>query len=161
MKFKELLEKVPDDQAVEMLIAGAGEVSSDSCTLASVLKEHLLDAEVVDVNASNDCLRIWVRADVCSNSSFEKQEKDVSGTPAHGWISVSDRLPKDDELVLVAVSGKIGDRVFEESYELATCYLCDDGAPDWLMWDYTVEPGDKVEISFWHPLPEPWGVEGK
>ena len=65
------------------------------------------------------------------------------------WISVEDRLPEDDNFVLVVISGKHRNITYIKALELAS-YTADEGwivelCPCW------TNPG----ITHWMPLPEP------
>lgn len=60
MKFKELLEKVPDEQVVELKLVGGGSMRSDSCMFCSALADRVLDLKVLSAEAKDDVLRVWV-----------------------------------------------------------------------------------------------------
>jgi hypothetical protein len=65
------------------------------------------------------------------------------------WISVKDRLPQTDELVLVIVSGKPnGNTTLEDAYQLAD-YDQNEGwiLVNWPEWE-------TPKVSYWMPLPE-------
>lgn len=64
------------------------------------------------------------------------------------WISTKDKLPENDELVLVLVNGKFGNLTFVDAYELAT-YSTDEG---WIIESSPEFEGPSV--SWWMPLPE-------
>lgn len=69
------------------------------------------------------------------------------------WISVEDRLPEVDVMVLVIVSGKpMSNVTLENSYELAEY-----DPEGWIleMWPEWMD----AEVSHWMPLPEPPEVE--
>lgn len=71
------------------------------------------------------------------------------------WIPVEERLPEEDVIVLVTVSGFYSHFTFSNTIELGN--LCSDGSwfiegyPDW----------DNPEVTAWMPLPEPYRKEGK
>lgn len=79
-------------------------------------------------------------------SALEEQNR-------HRWIPVEERLPEDDVIVLVTVSGFCGYITFSNAIELGN--LCSDGSwfiegyPDW----------DDPEVTAWMPLPEPYQKE--
>ena len=66
-----------------------------------------------------------------------------------GWISVKDRLPDNDDFVLVIVSGKAGNITLDNAIELAQ-FSMDEG---WIleMWPEWEDP----KVTHWMPLPEP------
>ena len=71
------------------------------------------------------------------------------------WIPVEERLPEEDTIVLLTVSGLYSCITFSDATELGN--LCSDGSwfiegyPDW----------DNPEVTAWMPLPEPYqGKEG-
>lgn len=65
------------------------------------------------------------------------------------WISVNDRLPDDDDLVLVSISGKYRNTTFSAALELARCTESEgwivEAYPEWT----------NPNITHWQPLPEP------
>lgn len=69
------------------------------------------------------------------------------------WIPVEERLPEEDVIVLVTVSGFYSHFTFSNTIELGN--LCSDGSwfiegyPDW----------DNPEVTAWMPLPEPYQSE--
>lgn len=69
------------------------------------------------------------------------------------WIPVKERLPEEDVIVLVTVSGFYNHLTFSNTIELGN--LCSDGSwfiegyPDW----------DNPEVTAWMPLPEPYQQE--
>ena len=73
----------------------------------------------------------------------------------HRWIPVEERLPEEDTIVLLTVSGLYSCITFSDAIELGN--LCSDGSwfiegyPDW----------DNPEVTAWMPLPEPYRKEGK
>lgn len=81
-------------------------------------------------------------------SALEEQEQ-------HRWIPVEERLPEEDVIVLVTVSGFYSHFTFSNTIELGN--LCSDGSwfiegyPDW----------DNPEVTAWMPLPEPYRKEEK
>ena len=69
------------------------------------------------------------------------------------WIPVTDRLPEDDELVLVTVNDKHNNLTFENAL-MTGCYCCAEG---WILEGYIdwVDPN----VTAWMPLPEPMRSE--
>lgn len=66
------------------------------------------------------------------------------------WISVKDRLPRDNTFALVCVSGKPKKNIsLENAYELAE-FDMDEG---WILEMWPEWEGPKV--THWMPLPEP------
>lgn len=71
----------------------------------------------------------------------------------HRWIPVKERLPGEDVIVLVTVSGFYSHFTFSNTIELGN--LCSDGSwfiegyPDW----------DNPEVTAWMLLPEPYQQE--
>lgn len=69
------------------------------------------------------------------------------------WIPVEERLPEEDVIVLVTVSGFYSHFTFSNTIELGN--LCSDGSwfiegyPDW----------DDPNVTAWMPLPEPYQPE--
>lgn len=65
------------------------------------------------------------------------------------WISVKDRLPDNDDFVLVIVSGKVGNITLDNAFQLAQ-FSMDEG---WIleMWPEWEDPN----VTYWTPLPEP------
>ena len=63
------------------------------------------------------------------------------------WISTEDRLPPNEDMVLVIVNGKYKNIVFENAMEMAT-YVEEGGwiikwLPEW----------EDAQVSHWTPLP--------
>lgn len=72
-----------------------------------------------------------------------------------GWIPVEERLPEDDDFVLVTVTGIYNALTFSSAIQLAS-YCKDDGwfiegYPDW----------ENPNVSAWRPLPEPYRPESE
>ena len=65
------------------------------------------------------------------------------------WIPVAERLPGNDDFVLVIVSGKAGNITLDNAAELAS-FSMDEG---WIleMWPEWEDP----KVTYWMPLPEP------
>ena len=65
------------------------------------------------------------------------------------WIPVAERLPGNDDFVLVIVSGKVGKITLDNAIELAS-FSMDEG---WIleMWPEWEDP----KVTYWMPLPEP------
>ena len=64
------------------------------------------------------------------------------------WISVEERLPEFEKLVLVAVNGKWKTFTFVNALQMATLYK-DEG---WIIEGF--EEWDKPEVTHWMPAPE-------
>lgn len=68
---------------------------------------------------------------------------------ASPWISVDDRLPEDEQDVLVIASGRTREHlILNNAYELATFY---DGE-GWLLEAYP--EWENPHVTYWMPLPE-------
>ena len=68
---------------------------------------------------------------------------------ASPWISVNERLPEDEQGVLVIVSGRPREHLaLDNAHELATFYAGEgwlfEAYPDW----------DDPQVTYWMPLPE-------
>lgn len=68
---------------------------------------------------------------------------------ASPWISVNDRLPEDEQGVLVIASGRPREHLeLDSAHELATFYAGEgwlfEAYPDW----------DDPQVTYWMPLPE-------
>ena len=73
---------------------------------------------------------------------------------ASPWISVNERLPEDEQGVLVIVSGRPREHlVLDNAHELATFYAGEgwffEAYPDW----------EDPQVTYWMPLPEPPTIE--
>lgn len=70
-----------------------------------------------------------------------------------GWIPVDERLPENDDFVLVTVTGIYNALTFSDAIQLASYCKGDgwfvEGYPDW----------ENPNISAWRPLPEPYRPE--
>ena len=66
------------------------------------------------------------------------------------WIPVTEKLPHNDDFVMVIVSGKAGNITLENSIQLAS-FSTNDG---WIleMWPEWEDP----KVTHWMPLPEPY-----
>ena len=83
----------------------------------------------------------------------EKIEEIIHNHINDGWIPVEERLPEDDDFVLVTVTGIYNALTFSSDIQLAS-YCKDDGwfiegYPDW----------ENPNVSAWRPLPEPYHAE--
>ena len=65
------------------------------------------------------------------------------------WISVEDKLPEDEGLVLVAANGRYGNITFVDAVQTA-CYCAGEG---WILEAYP--EFEAVQVSYWMPLPDP------
>ena len=69
------------------------------------------------------------------------------------WISVDERLPEDDDFVLVTVTGIYNALTFSDAIQLASYCKGDgwfvEGYPDW----------ENPNVSAWRPLPDPYQPE--
>ena len=66
------------------------------------------------------------------------------------WISVEERLPENDDLVLVRANGRAREARWEGAYVLAMY-----GSEGWILWDYEDDEVQYLKILQWMPLPEP------
>lgn len=71
------------------------------------------------------------------------------------WIPVEERLPEEDVIVLVTVSGLYSCITFSDAIELGN--LCSDG--EWFIEGYP--DWDDPNVTAWMPLPEPYRKEEK
>ena len=72
-----------------------------------------------------------------------------NGVTVKEWISVDDRMPENDDIVAVIVSGKVGNITLVKAFELATFSL-DEGRflemwPEW----------EDAKVTYWMKLPAP------
>ena len=72
-----------------------------------------------------------------------------NGATVQEWISVTERLPDNDDIVMVIASGKVGNITLVNAFELAT-FSPDEG---WIleMWPEWEDP----KVTHWMPLPHP------
>lgn len=65
------------------------------------------------------------------------------------WTPVTERLPDDGELLIVVVSGKVGNVTLDNAIEFAE-FSIDEG---WIleMWPEWEDP----KVTYWMPCPEP------
>ena len=66
------------------------------------------------------------------------------------WISVKDKLPENEDLVLAVISGSYGNIRFVDAVVLGNYY--EDG---WEIEDYPDPGWEGLEVRCWMPLPEP------
>lgn len=83
------------------------------------------------------------------NSAIREVKSFPAADVSPVWISVNDRLPEPDDLVLVIVSGKPNNNI--TLYE--ACELAEYDADGWILEMYP-EWMDAV-VTHWMPLPEP------
>lgn len=76
-------------------------------------------------------------------------------TSEHRWIPVEERLPEEDTIVLLTVSGLYSCITFSDAIELGN--LCSDG--EWFIEGYP--DWDDPNVTAWMPLPEPYRKEEK
>lgn len=69
------------------------------------------------------------------------------------WIPVEERLPEEDTIVLLTVSGLYSCITFSDAIELGN--LCSDG--EWFIEGYP--DWDDPNVTAWMPLPEPYQWE--
>lgn len=81
---------------------------------------------------------------------IEKQDAEIKALrdKVPEWISVSERLPEPEKMVLLIVSGKVKNISFVDAYELGE-FDTDEG---WIleMWPERKDP----KVTHWMPLPE-------
>ena len=72
----------------------------------------------------------------------------------NNWISVKDRLPEGNNMVLVCVNGTYKNITFKNAIQIAD-YSKDEG---WIIDGYF--DFKRPKIDYWMPLPEPPEMEG-
>lgn len=72
----------------------------------------------------------------------------------HRWIPVEERLPEEDDIVLVTVSGLYNHITFSDAIQLGI--LCANG--EWFIEGYP--EWDNPDVTAWMPLPGPYRLEG-
>lgn len=80
----------------------------------------------------------------------EKLEELEEVKVERSWISVKDRLPETDELVLVSASGKPLPNI---TYDRAVVLASYDRVEGWIIEEYP--EWDTPEVTHWMPLPDP------
>lgn len=97
--------------------------------------------KLVEDDVARDALALIERLEAERDAALEKVPR---------WISVEERLPENDDLMLVRANGRIGEIRLEGAYVLAM--YCSDG---WSLWDYEDDEIRHLKILHWMPLPEP------
>ena len=105
----------------------------------------------MDVRAK--LVELFYENNVRCDQKIEGLADDVIDIIDHGvtvqeWIPVTERLPGNDDFVLVIVSGKAGNITLDNAAELAS-FSMDEG---WIleMWPEWEDPN----VTYWMPLPE-------
>lgn len=81
----------------------------------------------------------------------ERLEELTASSP---WISVNERLPEDEQGVLVIVSGRPREHLaLDNTHELATFYA----GEGWLLEAYP--EWENPQVTYWMPLPESPTIE--
>lgn len=124
--------------------------------LEKILEEMLNYERVV----KNDEDLEWNRAmykcsEIIRSHMDEATVSKMENVQADGWIPVEERLPEDDNFVLVTVSGIYNHlTAFSDALRLAS-YTEDGG---WFIESYP--EWDDPNVTAWRPLPEPYKPEG-
>ena len=89
------------------------------------------------------------RRTVCRLAADRLEEQNSKGgeiDPFNRWVPVTERLPSEEGLVLVIVSGQFRNMTFDNAYELAD--YCPEG---WILeaWPEWESP----DVTHWMPLP--------
>lgn len=112
--------------------------------------EHFKLRVMKSAEELNDAAMYNVAKAICEMVDWESGV-DVSPSEQK-WISVTERLPEADVLVLAVVNGNYRNIEFRNALEIA-CHngdgWCLEAFPEW----------DGPEITYWMPLPEPPGEE--
>ena len=79
---------------------------------------------------------------------------DVPDINVGEWIPVSERLPEEDQCILVTVNGRYKNVTFDNAVQLA-CYYEEEGwaIEEWPEWE-------NPNVIAWVELPEPYKPEG-
>lgn len=82
----------------------------------------------------------------CLGCAARERLEELTASP---WISVNDRLPEDEQEVLVLANGRPREHLeLDSAHELATFYAGEgwffEAYPDW----------DDPQVTYWMPLPE-------
>ena len=116
--------------------------------LEKILEE--IDREKKNVALSTKHTTAYVLAQI---RMAERIEEIIRKHMNDGWISVDERLPENDDFVLVTVTGIYNALTFSDAIQLASYCKGDgwfvEGYPDW----------ENPNISAWRPLPEPYCPE--
>ena len=113
------------------------------------IKEALEENKVIELNGDGTVNRYII--DVAS--AWGSIKAIIHNHINDGWIPVDERLPEDDDFVLVTVTGIYNALTFSSAIQLAS-YCKDDGwfiegYPDW----------ENPNVSAWRPLPESYQPE--
>lgn len=108
-------------------------------------KEHEVGCE--DGERTEDC---QMTIDTIAYIERLESEREAALAKVPKWISVEERLPENDDLVLVRANGRAREVRWEGAYVLAKY-----GSEGWILWDYEDDEVQYLKILQWVPLPEP------
>lgn len=126
------------------------ELSNAQCeSVVDLIETNLLDIIRADTDIDN---LNWLRNIM---QVLEKLEAAVKGETAEEaekseWISTKDRLPETGDAVFVIANGRPKPNIELHDACLIAAYYPDEG---WIVDGH--EGWDRVDVSFWVPLPEP------